>query len=105
PLPSLSPLPTYSLSLHDALPISVDVYAQLTQIDPTDTAQVASTMQKLADTTGVAGAEALYPVGSIDESWSQQVMTADPQRLASIDRKSTRLNSSHVSISYAVFCL
>src|SRR5699024_11226086 len=25
--------------------------------------------------------------------------------LASIDRKSTRLNSSHVSISYAVFCL
>src|SRR5699024_12587937 len=24
---------------------------------------------------------------------------------ASIDRKSTRLNSSHVSISYAVFCL
>lgn len=62
----------------------VDVYAQLTQIDPTDTAQVASTTQKLADTTGVAGAEALYPVGSIDESWSQQVMTADPQRLASI---------------------
>src|SRR5699024_12554705 len=25
--------------------------------------------------------------------------------LSSIDRKSTRLNSSHVSISYAVFCL
>src|SRR5207249_7724930 len=26
-------------------------------------------------------------------------------RSSSIDRKSTRLNSSHVSISYAVFCL
>src|SRR5437868_12119183 len=26
-------------------------------------------------------------------------------RLGSRDRKSTRLNSSHVSISYAVFCL
>src|SRR5207249_12164996 len=26
-------------------------------------------------------------------------------RLAGSDRKSTRLNSSHVSISYAVFCL
>src|SRR5207249_7576162 len=26
-------------------------------------------------------------------------------RAGSIDRKSTRLNSSHVSISYAVFCL
>src|SRR5690606_39743529 len=38
---------------------------------------------------------------------------ARPQRLAerrrdrhgSVDRKSTRLNSSHVKISYAVFCL
>src|SRR5699024_11286872 len=28
-----------------------------------------------------------------------------PRRLAQKDRKSTRLNSSHVSISYAVFCL
>src|SRR5438067_9990322 len=26
-------------------------------------------------------------------------------RVGSLDRKSTRLNSSHVSISYAVFCL
>src|SRR5699024_12528662 len=32
---------------------------------------------------------------------------ADPDQPAAvfIDRKSTRLNSSHVSISYAVFCL
>src|SRR5438067_2976875 len=28
-----------------------------------------------------------------------------PGLLARLDRKSTRLNSSHVSISYAVFCL
>src|SRR5438874_4032203 len=27
------------------------------------------------------------------------------QRLADLDRKSTRLNSSHVETSYAVFCL
>src|SRR5207249_6096334 len=27
------------------------------------------------------------------------------ETLGSLDRKSTRLNSSHVSISYAVFCL
>src|SRR5207249_9750466 len=27
------------------------------------------------------------------------------ERAAVVDRKSTRLNSSHVSISYAVFCL
>src|SRR5438034_6467103 len=30
---------------------------------------------------------------------------ADPQRLGVADRKSTRLNSSHTVISYAVFCL
>src|SRR6267142_5421924 len=29
----------------------------------------------------------------------------DEQRMVAQDRKSTRLNSSHMSISYAVFCL
>src|SRR5438270_12374150 len=29
----------------------------------------------------------------------------DPQRAIPLDRKSTRLNSSHSEISYAVFCL
>src|SRR5690606_41878851 len=29
----------------------------------------------------------------------------DPKQIAKLDRKSTRLNSSHVKISYAVFCL
>src|SRR2546428_8059251 len=31
--------------------------------------------------------------------------TAWPEVLAEVDRKSTRLNSSHDQISYAVFCL
>src|SRR5690606_8265789 len=34
-----------------------------------------------------------------------QVHSADKSRLIELDRKSTRLNSSHVKISYAVFCL
>src|SRR5699024_12777424 len=33
------------------------------------------------------------------------VRAADSAALAASDRKSTRLNSSHVSTSYAVFCL
>src|SRR5438309_8619222 len=67
------PAPTeiYTLSLHDALPISVpqpDVPgASLSARDPGD---------------GVRRARPRLP-----------------------DRKSTRLNSSHSSISYAVFCL
>src|SRR3712207_8845403 len=31
--------------------------------------------------------------------------SADPPSAGSLDRKSTRLNSSHANISYAVFCL
>src|SRR5688572_32614513 len=31
--------------------------------------------------------------------------TANWERLSAVDRKSTRLNSSHSQISYAVFCL
>src|SRR5699024_10212213 len=62
----------------------VDIYAELADIDPTDTAQVNSTTEALAETAGIAGAEALYPVCAIDESWSEQVMTADPEHLAGI---------------------
>src|SRR5207249_12122087 len=35
----------------------------------------------------------------------RRMFTSDGQRRDPEDRKSTRLNSSHVSISYAVFCL
>src|SRR5699024_11902488 len=47
--------------------------------------------------TAVAGAYRLasYVEGGPGAAW----------RWRSLDRKSTRLNSSHVSISYAVFCL
>src|SRR3989442_7027727 len=44
---------------------------------------------------------ALEAVGN--EEVALVVVVAD--RLKRIDRKSTRLNSSHVRISYAVFCL
>src|SRR5436309_5438836 len=64
----------YTLSLHDALPIS----------GPERKAQ-----------PGPRPARAMRP----QTSWRGQ-----PRRLRT-DRKSTRLNSSHVKISYAVFCL
>src|SRR5690554_7658690 len=35
----------------------------------------------------------------------EALRTYDPSALQMLDRKSTRLNSSHVRISYAVFCL
>src|SRR5207249_11107415 len=42
-----------------------------------------------------------YPAGS----WGPKAATIPRGSSGSPDRKSTRLNSSHVSISYAVFCL
>src|SRR3712207_6912214 len=35
----------------------------------------------------------------------QHLAGLEPRALADLDRKSTRLNSSHANISYAVFCL
>src|SRR5688572_33038526 len=58
----------YTLSLHDALPILVEIH----------------------------GPEAEVVV------WNPDGSTAE---LSGKDRKSTRLNSSHSQISYAVFCL
>src|SRR5207249_12051902 len=46
-----------------------------------------------------------YDVNEHDRFSQQFDLTFDLSAHDLIDRKSTRLNSSHVSISYAVFCL
>src|SRR5436853_5131676 len=74
------PAPTeiYTLSLHDALPISeFDELAEL----------VLASLFVTARDTGA------------------KLPTALDRRRRVQDRKSTRLNSSHLGISYAVFCL
>src|SRR5690242_8039713 len=56
----------------------------------------------------ITGIEAYAPTDNVseltartnDEGWSTVF-----ERWLRVDRKSTRLNSSHMSISYAVFCL
>src|SRR5690349_22810693 len=45
------------------------------------------------------------PVVALDPRHSIRDATSRPTYVVSTDRKSTRLNSSHVEISYAVFCL
>src|SRR5207249_10057082 len=83
----------YTLSLHDALPISFRE-------------------NNLPVSVGIE-AEMLYVSVGITAKWLIDAMTPMPKMLDQTaiacvltpDRKSTRLNSSHVSISYAVFCL
>src|SRR5207249_12314996 len=74
---------TYTLSLHDALPIS---RSQPEWLRPRPPARDQRAEKGRAD----------LPASQDDE---------DHPRARQLDRKSTRLNSSHVSISYAVFCL
>src|SRR5947209_14725778 len=75
----------YTLSLHDALPIS-------RFLDP----------EGLPDECPIAAH--VRQLGA--PRWSSLRLPAPPWPAAREgDRKSTRLNSSHANISYAVFCL
>src|SRR5699024_12350019 len=71
----------YTLSLHDALPI----------------------LANRANSQIATNHPALSPAINKFDS----IINTNPKikPIFTIDRKSTRLNSSHVSISYAVFCL
>src|SRR5688572_32234233 len=87
----------YTLSLHDALPISWSKAMEATEFlneqDPTPYEVVAA----LDRTHRLVGS-------GIWELPFGRDRARRPPRTGS-DRKSTRLNSSHSQISYAVFCL
>src|SRR5690606_41993090 len=72
---------SYSLSLHDALPIFSNTSSTAARVKRAMTAAP----EKPSVMTGRTRCAAVA--------------------LPELDRKSTRLNSSHVKISYAVFCL
>src|SRR3712207_7018772 len=77
----------YTLSLHDALPISSSEEPQRTEV-----------LRR-------AGVRSSIRNCKTPEIRFCAPLTADSARSIRIDRKSTRLNSSHANISYAVFCL
>src|SRR5262245_66291209 len=79
-----TPPPTtaiYTLSLHDALPIS----SPASPARPNTVTSTASSSSPRPPCSAAQAKQATAPSGE--------------------DRKSTRLNSSHLGISYAVFCL
>src|SRR5690606_41982009 len=90
----------YTLSLHDALPIWTGKFFAH---------QHAGIQPHLITTAKGMGNG--FPVGGVlihpdIKPWSGMLGTTfGGNYLAAADRKSTRLNSSHVKISYAVFCL
>src|SRR5690606_42039579 len=91
-------LPTslfYSLSLHDALPIYVR-YADMF---------VRFQREAREEGRGLWGIPLSGPGQAGDRGAAAGGPGGAGRRGAGGDRKSTRLNSSHVKISYAVFCL
>src|SRR5207253_9452781 len=81
----------YTLSLHDALPIST--HLELTMIHEV----------MVLDHGGPDFAFIMY--GASLKLWVLGSLIVGLVIPHGLDRKSTRLNSSHVAISYAVFCL
>src|SRR5690606_41594266 len=100
-----APTETYPLSLHDALPISREVVRAVGGEHPGESRGVRGA---LASAEGGADQPADGPVAGLERGVHRAAAGAQPVGEASGlggDRKSTRLNSSHVKISYAVFCL
>src|SRR5690606_41686863 len=85
-----------TLSLHDALPISQEdsFISHLIELRSRLLKAVGAILVVFIVLFLYPGASAIY------DALAQPMLAALPQ-----DRKSTRLNSSHVKISYAVFCL
>src|SRR5688572_31123746 len=87
----------YTLSLHDALPILIAHHARaaerLEQIE---------NLLALAKRIHQRRAERAHV---LQQKTNQAGVILQARQFGNKDRKSTRLNSSHSQISYAVFCL
>src|SRR3712207_8303153 len=81
----------YTLSLHDALPISAGPPRAALRPLPDDVARPRA--------GGIPRAARIRLDGTVIR-WAAARLGSGHE-----DRKSTRLNSSHANISYAVFCL
>src|SRR3712207_7007466 len=86
----------YTLSLHDALPIlSMAIFMRVSR-SRRQQGNIAT--MRWANMSGHASVH-------IQDGIDQHHTRRPRRRVVHRDRKSTRLNSSHANISYAVFCL
>src|SRR5690349_23756736 len=92
----MAPTEIYTLSLHDALPIFAQNLALDVHVPLLKTRRIRHVViERLA----------LRDLGGCGIRRREHRRRDERDRQSHLDRKSTRLNSSHVEISYAVFCL
>src|SRR5690606_41484521 len=87
-----------SLSLHDALPI----FVQRARAGHGDVGRASDHRIEPVIAVGLGGPQ--HRAAAIGDARRDDSGVVERER-GGLDRKSTRLNSSHVKISYAVFCL
>src|SRR5688572_31633049 len=97
-----SPTAIYTLSLHDALPICRELHLFAADLDdmPIDVDGQGAVRQAIVGGRGAMRAAEQRPDARHDFIRAEGLGDVVVR-----DRKSTRLNSSHSQISYAVFCL
>src|SRR5690242_21099742 len=95
--PGPQPTYIYTHSLHDALPISQPIERVL---------QLVSLIRRRFPGSEVRFVDTVcQPTKQRQTAAIEMAQQSDVVIVIGGDRKSTRLNSSHMSISYAVFCL
>src|SRR5690606_41897672 len=101
PVHAPPPTETLPLSLHDALPI----WRTLERLIRPSALQVRRVHELRVERSGDGLPNAYVVAGSAAVVRHDRLTAVLVERRDDEDRKSTRLNSSHVKISYAVFCL
>src|SRR5690606_41424792 len=91
---------TYPLSLHDALPIFPREWTVSDAVFHSWSWGDAQASRRASTSSGENS-----PSITRKPSSQNRCTSASLNPFSATDRKSTRLNSSHVKISYAVFCL
>src|SRR5206468_9596040 len=96
--PAAAPTEVYTLSLHDALPICL---LTAVPVAPHQGSRASDDVEERLG-SGDVGVERHHVEGPAEAGDLIELRQIARERQ---DRKSTRLNSSHDQISYAVFCL
>src|SRR5690606_41384450 len=102
-LNSPAPNVTFTLSLHDALPIFTCKVRRTLVEEQTEYQHMA--IVETEQFGRMLLLDGMVQTTEVDEFVYHEMITHVADELVDLDRKSTRLNSSHVKISYAVFCL